>query len=164
MSAAAALVVRRVEASASCWPELIEILRTAFAYMDGRVDPPSSIHRLTVEQMRRDAGDGAVLVAEADGEILGCVTCKPLAHALYLGKLAVREEARGRGVARALVDAAASEARRRGLAALELQTRVELVENHAAFVRLGFVKVGESAHAGYARPTSITMRRSLAAA
>jgi hypothetical protein len=42
-----------------------------------------------------------------------------------------------------------------------LQTRVELVENHAAFSRMGFAKTGESAHPGYDRPTSITMRRAV---
>ena len=45
--------------------------------------------------------------------------------------------------------------------ALELQTRVELGANHAAFQRLGFVEVGRTAHDGYDRPTSITFRKSL---
>jgi phosphinothricin acetyltransferase len=44
---------------------------------------------------------------------------------------------------------------------LELQTRVELIENHKTFGALGFEKVAETAHPGYSRPTSITMQRSI---
>jgi hypothetical protein len=42
---------------------------------------------------------------------------------------------------------------------LELQTRVELIENHKTFAALGFEKVAEAAHPGYDRPTSIVMRK-----
>ena len=45
------------------------------------------------------------------------------------------------------------------LPVLELQTRVELTENHATFRALGFVEVARTAHPGYDRPTSITFRR-----
>ena len=141
------------------WDEVLEIARRAFASMAGRIDPPSSIQRLSAAQMAQDAEAGAAFVAEEDGVLLGCVFCKPRGDALYLGKLAVLPDRQSRGVGRALVAAAEIEARRRGLAALELQTRIELVENHAAFARLGFVKTGESAHPGFARPTGITLRR-----
>jgi GNAT superfamily N-acetyltransferase len=70
----------------------------------------------------------------------------------------VRPALQGRGIGRLLVEAARVEARRRGLAWLELQTRIELVENHAAFARMGFARTGETAHPGFARPTSVTMR------
>lgn len=83
---------------------------------------------------------------------------RPKDDALYVGKLAVRPGMQGQGIGRALVAAAREEARARGLPALELQTRIELAENHAAFARMGFVKVAETAHPGFARPTSITMR------
>ena len=79
-----------------------------------------------------------------------------------MGKVAVAPSARGKGVARALFEAAEAMARKHGRGFLELQTRVELVENHATFAVLGFQKVGESAHPGYDRPTSITMRKRVA--
>ena len=53
-------------------------------------------------------------------------------------------------------------ARSRGKAAVELQTRIELTGNHAAFARLGFHETERTAHEGYIRPTSITMRKVLA--
>jgi hypothetical protein len=52
-------------------------------------------------------------------------------------------------------------ARERGKDAIELQTRIELTTNHAAFARLGFRESGRTAHEGYDRPTSITMRKVL---
>lgn len=52
-------------------------------------------------------------------------------------------------------------ARRRGKYAIELQTRIELAANHAAFARLGFREIARTAHEGYDRPTSITMRKAL---
>ncbi|NDA32773.1 MAG: hypothetical protein EBZ04_11080 [Betaproteobacteria bacterium] len=54
-------------------------------------------------------------------------------------------------------------ARQHGKPFLELQTRVELIENHVTFGALGFVRVAETAHPGYSRATSITMRRRVGA-
>ena len=67
----------------------------------------------------------------------------------------------GQGLARRLIEHAALRARSLGLPALELQSRVELTENHAAFQAMGFHEVGRTAHDGYAAPTSITFRRSV---
>ena len=76
-------------------------------------------------------------------------------------KLAVDQAYRRRGILRSLITFAQDMARAEGKSALELQTRVELVENHATFAALGFTKSGETAHAGYDRPTSITMWKAL---
>jgi ribosomal protein S18 acetylase RimI-like enzyme len=87
------------------------------------------------------------------------VILTPHAEVLYLGKLAVDAGHQGRGLARRLVTLAEARARGVGLAVLELQTRVELVENQRVFERLGFVETGRSAHAGFTQPTSITYRK-----
>ena len=58
---------------------------------------------------------------------------------------------------RAAEDLAVSHGKR----AIELQTRIELSANHAAFARLGFDETERTAHEGYDRPTSITMRKVL---
>ena len=75
--------------------------------------------------------------------------------------MAVAADQRGTGLARPLVELAAERARPHGVETLELQTRVELVENHAAFARLGFVQTATCAHPGYTRPTSVVLRRTL---
>lgn len=138
---------------------VLALIRAAFAFMDGRINPPSSMHRLTVADVARQAAAGEVWVIGPPAAPLACAffTLKPAA--LYIGKLAVAGTARGQGLARCLTTLAEGRARALGRAALELQTRVELTENHATFARLGFVQVGETAHPGYARTTSLTFRK-----
>lgn len=149
----------RMAAGAAGLTDLLALIRDSFAYMDDRIDPPSSMHRLTVDDLSRTAAEGEIWAIGAPP--LACVILTDKPDALYLGKLAVSKAARGQGMARSLVDIAEARAREKGLPALELQTRVELVENHATFARLGFVETGRTAHAGYDRPTSITMRKVL---
>ncbi|MEX2518945.1 MAG: GNAT family N-acetyltransferase [Paracoccaceae bacterium] len=145
------------------WPAIRALVAEAFAFMEGRIDPPSSIRRWTAATFAAEAAAGAGFLAENAGALIGCIFTRTKGDALYIGKLAVRPGQRGGGVARALIDAAEAEAEARGLKALTLQTRIELVENHATFTRLGFEEVGRSAHAGYARPTSVSFRRRVGA-
>jgi N-acetylglutamate synthase-like GNAT family acetyltransferase len=150
--------VRRAAADFAGWKAVRTLIQDAFAYMEARIDPPSSAQRLTPQSMAADAAKGALLLAERAGVLVGCVFVRPKEDALYVGKLAVRPGLQGGGIGKALVTAARAEARMRALKTLELQTRIELTENHAAFARMGFVKTAETAHPGYERPTSITMR------
>lgn len=137
------------------WPAALALIQRAFQGMEGRIDPPSSIHRFTVEDLKQ--GEFWIIGTPP----IACVqlTLKP--HALYLGKLAVEPGKTRRGLARRLIASAETRARAVGLPALELQTRVELTENHATFQALGFTEVARTAHPGYDRPTSITYRRDL---
>lgn len=141
---------------------VLALIRAAFGYMDGRIDPPSSMHQLTEVDIVAQAEIGEVWVISDCDRLVACAFLTPKPDYLYLGKLAVAGTHRGQGLARRLVETAETSARARGLSVLELQTRVELVENHAAFARLGFVKTGETAHAGHDRPTSYSWRKTLA--
>ena len=143
----------------SDWPALLALLQAAFADMDGRIDPPSSLARLDVDALRAKAADEHLFVATVGNTLVGCAFASIRDDCVYVGKLAVAAAARRRGVARALIDAATRLARDHGRTALELQTRIELTENHATFAALGFAKVAETAHPGYTRATSITLRR-----
>jgi phosphinothricin acetyltransferase len=134
--------------------DVLALIRAAFAFMDGVIDPPSSMHRLTRESL---AASGEVWALGTPPVACAVFTVRP--PVLYVGKLAVAGAARGQGHARALLELAEARARALGLAALELQTRVELAGNQAAFRALGFVETGRTAHPGHDRPTSVTMRR-----
>lgn len=136
---------------------VLALIQDSFADMDGRIDPPSSMHRLTPQDIERQAAEGEVWVIGQPPVACVFLTAKP--QALYIGKLAVAKGHRGQGLARALIDRAESRARALGLPALDLQTRVELTENHATFRALGFTEIDRTAHEGYDRPTSITFRR-----
>ena len=151
--------IRAMEATSDLPGDVLDLLHRAFAYMEARIDPPSSLHRLSVERIREDAAAGG-LIGAFDGEALvGCVFVRAHGDALYVGKLAVEPSRQGQGIGKMLLAEAERRAVARGLSALTLQTRVELTENHQAFARAGFVKTGETAHDGYDRPTSITMTK-----
>lgn len=145
------------------WTALLALLRESFAYMDSRIDPPSSLREMGIAELRAKARAESLIVAVDEAGLVGCAFAAIQAGCVYVGKLAVAERARGRGIARQIVGIAESLAGDNGRQCLELRTRIELVENHRAFAALGFAKVGETAHPGYGRPTSITMRKRLAA-
>lgn len=145
----------------TAWSALHALIMEAFASMEGRIDPPSSAHRLTPEKLRDKARVETGIIAGGDGALLGCVFCKPEPETLYIGKFAISPKVQGKGIGRLLLTAAEAYAREHGLSALRLETRIELTDNHAIFAKWGFVKTGENAHAGYDRPTSIEMKKTL---
>ena len=150
---------QRITPDYANWQAVLRLILDAFAFMETRIDPPSSAHRLTVADIAAQAESGVVWVVEDGTTPIACLFAKPQGDALYIGKLAVAASHRGHGLARHLIAAAQAEARTRKLTRLELQTRIELTENHTTFARLGFVKTAETAHPGYDRSTSITMSR-----
>ncbi|EBA15545.1 acetyltransferase, GNAT family protein [Roseobacter sp. SK209-2-6] len=138
---------------------VLSLIQESFAYMEGRIDPPSSMLKLTLETLRQQCRTGEIWVIGAPPQ--ACVFLSPHQDHLYLGKLAVAEAYRGKGLARQLLDLTLHRAAETGKQHVELQSRIELTENHRAFAAMGFHEIERTAHAGYDRPTSITMRRFL---
>lgn len=144
------------------WQELLALIMSSFAYMDGVIDPPSSAHRLTLENLAQKARVEIAFVALDGDEIVGCLFCQPEPPAcLYVGKLCVSPKAQGKGIGKMLLEQAEALARELALPALRLETRIELIANHTKFAAWGFVKTAENAHAGYNRTTSIEMTKFL---
>jgi N-acetylglutamate synthase-like GNAT family acetyltransferase len=127
--------------------------------MEGRIDPPSSLLRMDARQLEEKSRDEVLILALEDGRLIGCAFADLRDDCVYVGKLAVDAEIRRRGVAREIMAAAEALARENARACVELETRIELVENHRTFEALGFVKVGDYSHPGFDRPTSIRMRK-----
>lgn len=146
---------RRIAGDDPALHDVLALIRQAFAGMEGRIDPPSSMHRLTAA----DLAAPTVEVWAIGRPPAACVVLTPQADTLYLGKLAVALQMLGQGLARILVDHAVARARVHGLPSVTLQVRVELTENQRIFTSLGFAEVGRTAHPGYDRPTSITYVR-----
>jgi phosphinothricin acetyltransferase len=152
--------VRRLEASdTAALAQVLRLIQTSFAYMTGCIDPPSSMHQLTVSALAQMAKDSSVLAL--GDPVAACLVAKPLPHALYLGKIAIASDLRGRGVLRALLGRSEELARSLSLSRLELQVRIELVENQKIFGICGFVETARNAHPGYDRATEITMQKLL---
>lgn len=144
------------------WAQLMVVLRAAFAGMEGRIDPPSSLARMQVADLPEIAKTAEIWVIGRP--IVATVTLTARAGALYLGKLAVVPDHQGRGLSRTLVVLAEMRAAALGLPELMLETRVELAENHAFFQHLGFVETARRAHAGFDRMTTVEFRKKVSTA
>lgn len=143
------------------WAALLALLHDAFDYQRDRIDPPSSLYSLDESSLKVKATEERVFVAWDGVLLVGCVFTKDTGTSIYLGKLAVLPRLQGQGVGRRLVLAVEEHARERRRTVVELETRIELIENRRTFESYGFRKVGENAHPGYDRPTSIAMSKRL---
>lgn len=140
---------------------ILDLIRTSFAYMEARIEPPSSMHRLTLGSIRLHAAEQEIWVAASGQTLAGCVFFTRKPNSLYVGKLAIAAPFRKQGLARRMIDKAAERARAHSLEALELEVRIELTENREAFAAMGFRKIAKNAHPGFNRTTSITMQKAV---
>jgi Predicted acetyltransferase len=152
----------RIDESFSRWDELLALILSSFAYMEGVIDPPSSATRLTLAALAYKARDEIAFVALEGERLVGCIFCRPEPESLYVGKFAVSPSHQGKGIGARLLAVAEEVAREKDLPRLRLETRIELTGNHATFARWGFVKTAETSHPGFTRTTTIEMQKPLA--
>jgi ribosomal protein S18 acetylase RimI-like enzyme len=138
------------------------VIAASFEQYRGKLIPESGAFRETADGIAAELSRGAgAIVAERNGEMLGCVLVEEKEGELYFGRLSVLPPARGLGLARRLIDAVEAEARRRGLAGIRLGVRVVLTDNQRLFQTLGYRETSREAHPGFDHPTSINMRKPL---
>ena len=98
---------------------------------------------------------GQVYVVEASGAVAGFIVLysrgDPWGDHLHVENVAVVPDRQGQGLGGALLAFAEDEARRRGLAAIELYTNVKMTENLALYPRLGYRETGRREEAGFSR-------------
>ncbi len=143
------------------WAAYLALIQRAFAPMQTRINPPSSLAQLTADDLAEHAHNELFLAATNDGIPVACMMVSVKPDHLYLAKLAVDPIHQGAGRARAMVAWCTRHAPDFNAQFLRLQTRVELIENHAVFAKLGFVETKRTAHPGFDHPTSITMEHRL---
>lgn len=130
------VVIERVNEPALVdYDALFSLLCSTLAYMDERIDPSSSLQRMTIDDLRENAGTETLLLAHSGNRIVGCPFARSEANIVYVGKVAVLPEMVSVGIGSTLMESAFTHAKQLGTNALELKTRVELVENHAFFAR-----------------------------
>jgi predicted N-acetyltransferase YhbS len=110
---------------------LTSLIQRAFAEYQGKLEPPSSAHTKTPAQLRAELADGAALIAEHNGEPVGCVLFHRRPDHVYLDRLSVLPQARGLGIGRALITAVEQRTRELGLDRVRLSVRLALTANHA---------------------------------
>lgn len=135
------------------------LVESAFAYMEGRMDPPPAALGLTPEDVNDLAARAEIWAIEDEGRVIACISLTPQEGVLSLGNLAVAVPHRGHGLARCLVDLAADRARALGLRAVETRAGVELTDSHNVFAALGFRLSPETGPPGLDGPTEITFVR-----
>ncbi len=155
------ITLRRLDDGFDRWDALLDLILASFAYMHGRIDPPSSALALTLETLKAKAMSEIAYIALNGERLAGCIFCRPEAESLYVSKLAVLPAAQGEGIGKRLLGLAEATARELGLKTLRLETRIELTDNHATFAAWGFLKTAENRHPGFDRTTSIEMRKAI---
>lgn len=137
-------------------------IAAAFAQYRGRLVPESGAFGETADAIAVELTKGAsAIVAERNGEMLGCVITSLQEGDLYFGRLSVLPAARGLGLAKRLIAAVEDAARRRGLPGVRLGVRIALPDNQRLFQSLGYREISREAHPGFDHPTSINMRKAL---
>jgi ribosomal protein S18 acetylase RimI-like enzyme len=85
---------------------------------------------------------GAILLAKQGDHVLGCIALKPLAPRIVeIKRLYVRPQARGQGVARALVGAIIGEAAALGYGEIKLDTLSQMQTAIALYRSFGFADI-----------------------
>lgn len=151
------LIPRQITPDDPMLAQVHALIHRSFAPMETRINPPSSVHQLTQSLLQEQATKGEVWAIGTPPAACMILTFKP--GILYLGKLSTAAHARRKGHAKRLIEQAITRAKAHDVPLLEVQSRVELTENHALFQALGFVEVNRTAHPGFTSPTSITFRR-----
>src|SRR3546814_11617846 len=59
------------------WTGLLALLRESFAYMEGRIDPLSSLHRLDASTLAVKAMEEELVLAYVDGPLAGFLFAAP---------------------------------------------------------------------------------------
>jgi len=140
-------------------PALVAVLHAGFEEYRGRLDPPSGVHNETAETIRKKLNMDSAVVAENDGDVIGCVFYVHEASCLDLGRLAVLPQYRRQGVGRALVEYVENRARALQVTRVELGVRLALPRLQAYYEALGYRPIRRGAHEGYAESTYVVLAK-----
>lgn len=142
-------------------PVLLAVVQAAFAEYRELLDPPSGIHKETVETVLEKLREGGAYLALQNGEAVGCVFYALEEGYLYLGRLSVLPRCRGRGIARVLVEAVEQHALSLNRPRVQLGVRTALPRLHELYTRFGYRTLRYVSHEGYVEPTYEIMEKVL---
>jgi ribosomal protein S18 acetylase RimI-like enzyme len=127
-------------------PLVHQIMIAAFEEYRGVLEPPSSTHDETVNDVRRAFDSGGAVLARLDGAAVGSARFQPRPGYLYVGRVSTLPAWRGRGVGAALMTFLLDHARALGLPEVRVEVRLSLPSNVALYRRLGFHTISEQPH------------------
>ena len=119
-------------------------MRAAFAAFEGQYTTPAfAATTPTPEQVTDRFAEGAIWLAERDGQVLGTVSVVPGPGELYIRSMAVHPAARGQGIGARLLRAVEEFATPRGYQRLVLTTTPFLTAAIRLYEQAGFRFTGE---------------------
>jgi len=137
--------------------------RALIAALDAQMQalyPAESNHLLDIDALRAPAV--TFLVAELEGDVCGCAAFVRCHGYVELKRMVVAPQARGRGIARALVGALESRAWAEGFRTARIETGIHQPEALALYDRTGYQV--RDAFGDYAQdPLSVFMEKTLVA-
>jgi predicted N-acetyltransferase YhbS len=142
-------------------PTIVAVTRAAFEEFTSWLNPPSGAQNETPEKVRAKLVSGHGVLALIGDRVVGSVYYSAEAEYVYLGRLAVLPEFRGRGIGTALVAEVERRARELGRARVRLGVRLALPHLRVRYERLGYKVYEERSHEGFAEPTYLMMEKLL---
>ncbi|HMK86984.1 MAG TPA: GNAT family N-acetyltransferase [Steroidobacteraceae bacterium] len=125
----------------------------------GALYPAESNHLLNLNALA--AGDVRFFAAWVDGEMVGCGAIKKFRDYAEVKRVYVSPRARGRGVARRIIEALEQATREAGLGTMRLETGIYQKDALALFEKLGFSRSPCFGDYPEDDPYSIFMERTL---
>lgn len=121
-------------------PQVYQIMRAAFAEYVGVLQPPSGVDLETVDDVRRAIEGGGAVLASLDGKPVGSAryVFHDEGHTCFVGRVSVLPEARGKGIASAMVTYIEGIAHEAGCASMEIMVRMILETNIHLYERIGY--------------------------
>ncbi|MEZ5427538.1 MAG: GNAT family N-acetyltransferase [Pyrinomonadaceae bacterium] len=142
-------------------PQILSVIKTAFAEQRGLIDPPSSAERKTVEIVEAELRSAKALVVESGGEIVACVFYQPKGDSVYIDRLAVMPRFRRGGIGKTLMEEVERRATETGFEKLSLSVRIELKRQQEYYGKMGFQISSYESHRGFDRSTFVIMEKAL---
>jgi GNAT superfamily N-acetyltransferase len=133
-------------ASSEDAPAVRDTALRAFAEMRGLIDPPPGILFESEEDVRRAIETEGAVVAEDRSIVVGSARFEVKPEFLYIGRLAVPPEHRGRGIGGTLLAFLEQHARELGLSETHVSVREALTDNLAMFEHWGYLPVTRDPH------------------
>jgi GNAT superfamily N-acetyltransferase len=147
--------VRSAESADLLRDYLVDVSDRWFRLHEDRDSTPEEIEQSLAEMPSDDLAPptGAFVVARWQARLVGCAGVRlapDRSDVVELKRMFVRPEARGSGLAVALLAAAEQAARDLGATTVRLDTRLDLVEARALYLRQGYLEVPAFNEADYA--------------
>jgi ribosomal protein S18 acetylase RimI-like enzyme len=118
---------------------IFQVMLASFQEYEGKLNPRSGALSETVEQTRHVFTiGGGVAVAYEGSQIVGSARYKPAADHIYIGRVSVLPEFRGKGICKVLLQFVENKARTQGIMATRVEVRLSIPENISMYQRMNY--------------------------